>query len=41
MINIGVDLMRFSTADDLGEVLGYHLRRRTVMKKFGRARMPH
>lgn len=33
MTEIGVDLMTFSTADDLGEVLGYHLRRRAAMKQ--------
>lgn len=33
MTEIGVDLMTFSTGDDLGEVLGYHLRRRAVRKK--------
>lgn len=32
MSNIGVDLMTFSTSDDLGEVLAYHLRRRAAMK---------
>jgi uncharacterized protein (DUF58 family) len=32
MTDIGVDLMTFSTADDLGEVLAYHLRRRAAMK---------
>jgi hypothetical protein len=30
--DIGVDLMTFSTADDLGEVLGFHLRRRAAMR---------
>jgi uncharacterized protein (DUF58 family) len=30
--DIGVDLMTLSTADDLGEVLAYHLRRRAAMK---------
>jgi len=33
MTDIDVDLMTFSTADDLGEVLAYHLRRRGAMKK--------
>jgi uncharacterized protein (DUF58 family) len=32
MTNIGVDLMTFSTADDLGEILAYHLMRRAAMK---------
>ena len=32
MTDIGVDLMTFSTGDDLGEVLAYHLRRRAAMK---------
>jgi hypothetical protein len=32
MTEIGADLMTFSTGDDLGEVLAYHLRRRAVMK---------
>jgi hypothetical protein len=35
--DIGVDLMTFSTADDLGEVLSYHLRRRAAMKNPHRA----
>jgi len=35
--DIGVDLMTFSTADDLGEVLAYHLRRRAAMKNPHRA----
>jgi uncharacterized protein (DUF58 family) len=33
MTDIGVDLMTFSTADDLGEILAYHLHRRAAMKK--------
>jgi uncharacterized protein (DUF58 family) len=37
MNDIGVDLMTFSTADDLGEVLAYHLRRRAAMKNPHRA----
>jgi uncharacterized protein (DUF58 family) len=37
MTDIGVDLMTFSTSDDLGEVLGYHLRRRAAMKNPTRA----
>jgi hypothetical protein len=32
MHDIGVDLITISTADDLGEVLAYHLRRRAAMK---------
>ncbi len=39
MTDIGVDLMTFSTSDDLGEVLAYHLRRRAAMKNAQRARM--
>jgi uncharacterized protein (DUF58 family) len=35
--DVGVDLMTFSTADDLGEVLAYHLRRRAAMKNPHRA----
>jgi hypothetical protein len=37
MNDIGVDLMTFSTSDDLGEVLAYHLRRRAAMKNPHRA----
>ncbi len=37
MADIGVDLMTFSTSDDLGEVLAYHLRRRAAMKNPHRA----
>ncbi len=37
MNDIGVDLMTFTTADDLGEVLAYHLRRRAAMKNPHRA----
>jgi uncharacterized protein (DUF58 family) len=37
MTDIGVDLMTFSTSDDLGEVLAYHLRRRAAMKNVGRS----
>ena len=37
MTEIGVDLMTFSTKDDLGEVLAYHLRRRAAMKNSLRA----
>jgi uncharacterized protein (DUF58 family) len=33
MTDIGVDLMTFSTGDDLGEILAYHLHRRAAMKK--------
>jgi hypothetical protein len=33
----GVDLMTFSTMEDLGEVLAYHLRRRAAMKNPHRA----
>ena len=32
MTDIGADLMTFSTSDDLGEVLAFHLRRRAAMK---------
>jgi uncharacterized protein (DUF58 family) len=35
--DIGVDLVTFSTGDDLGEVLAYHLRRRAAMKNPHRA----
>jgi hypothetical protein len=38
MTDIGVDLMTFSTSDDLGEVLAYHLRRRAAMKNSQHAR---
>jgi uncharacterized protein (DUF58 family) len=38
MADIGVDLMTFSTADDLGDILAFHLRRRAAMKNNGRAR---
>ena len=37
MNDIGVDLITFSTSDDLGEVLAYHLRRRAAMKNPHRA----
>ena len=37
MSDIGVDLMTFSTSDDLGQVLAYHLRRRAAMKNPHRA----
>jgi uncharacterized protein (DUF58 family) len=37
MNDCGVDLTTFSTADDLGEVLAYHLRRRAAMKNPHRA----
>jgi uncharacterized protein (DUF58 family) len=37
MADIGADLMTFSTSDDLGEVLAYHLRRRAAMKNPTRA----
>jgi hypothetical protein len=37
MTDIGVDLMTFSTSDDLGQVLAYHLRRRAAMKNPHRA----
>jgi uncharacterized protein (DUF58 family) len=37
MNDVGVDLMTFSTSDDLGEVLAYHLRRRAAMKNPHRA----
>ena len=39
MTDIGVDLMTFSTSDDLGEVLAYHLRRRAAMKNSVRSRV--
>jgi uncharacterized protein (DUF58 family) len=32
MTDIQVDLMTFTTSDDLGEMLGYHLRRRAALK---------
>jgi hypothetical protein len=38
MTDIGVDLMTFSTGDDLGEILAYHLRRRAAMKTTQHAR---
>ncbi len=38
MTEIGADLMTFSTKDDLGEMLAYHLRRRAAMKNVGRVR---
>jgi len=38
MTDIGADLMTFSTSDDLGEVLAFHLRRRAAMKNCGRSR---
>jgi uncharacterized protein (DUF58 family) len=38
MTDIGADLMTFSTSDDLGEVLAFHLRRRSAMKNSVRAR---
>jgi uncharacterized protein (DUF58 family) len=38
MTDIGADLMTFSTADDLGEVLAFHLRRRAAMKNCVRPR---
>jgi uncharacterized protein (DUF58 family) len=38
MTDIGADLMTFSTSDDLGEVLAFHLRRRAAMKNSGRPR---
>jgi uncharacterized protein (DUF58 family) len=37
MTDIGVDLITVSTADDLSEVLSYHLRRRAAMKNPHRA----
>jgi uncharacterized protein (DUF58 family) len=37
MHDIGVDLITFSTGDDLGEILAYHLRRRAAMKNPTRA----
>jgi uncharacterized protein (DUF58 family) len=37
MSDIGVDLITISTADDLSNVLAYHLRRRTAMKNPQRA----
>jgi hypothetical protein len=33
----GADLMTFKTSDDLGQVLGYYLRRRAAMKNPHRA----
>lgn len=38
MTDIGADLMTFSTMDDLGEVLAFHLRRRAAMRNVGRSR---
>jgi uncharacterized protein (DUF58 family) len=38
MTDIGADLMTFSTSDDLGELLSFHLRRRAAMKNVGRSR---
>ena len=38
MTDIGADLMTFSTSNDLGEVLAFHLRRRAAMKNSARAR---
>jgi uncharacterized protein (DUF58 family) len=38
MTDIGADLMTFSTMDDLGEVLAFHLRRRAAMKNSVRSR---
>jgi uncharacterized protein (DUF58 family) len=37
MSDINVDLMTFSTSDDLGEVLAYHLHRRAALKNSQRA----
>jgi uncharacterized protein (DUF58 family) len=39
MTDIGADLMTFSTKDDLGEILAYHLRRRAAMKNSVRSRV--
>jgi uncharacterized protein (DUF58 family) len=39
MNDIGADLMTFSTGDDLGEILAYHLRRRAAMKNASRVRV--
>jgi uncharacterized protein (DUF58 family) len=38
MTDIGADLMTFSTADNLGDILAFHLRRRAAMKNTGRSR---
>jgi hypothetical protein len=37
MSDIGVDLITVSTADDLSQVLAYHLRRRAATKNPHRA----
>lgn len=39
MTDIDADLMTFSTSDDMGEVLAYHLRRRAALKNRVRARV--
>jgi hypothetical protein len=41
MTDVGADLMTFSTGDDLGEILAYHLMRRAATKttQHARARM--
>ena len=39
MTDIGADLMTFTTNDDLGEILAYHLRRRAAQKSMGRPRV--
>ncbi len=38
MTDVNVDLMTFSTGDDLGETLAFYLRRRAAMKTMGHAR---
>jgi uncharacterized protein (DUF58 family) len=38
MTDLNVDLMTFSTADDLGDTLSFYLRRRAAMKMMGHAR---
>lgn len=38
MSDIGADLMTFSTSDDLGEILAFHLRRRAAVKNCVRTR---
>jgi uncharacterized protein (DUF58 family) len=38
MTDLGADMMTFSTGDDLGEVLAFHLRRRAAVKNMGRPR---
>lgn len=38
MTDIDADLMTFSTSDDLGEMLAYHLRRRAAMRNSSRVR---